>query len=175
MQRVAFFPLAESGGTTFENPADLSAYIGILQCAGRIGYCWESVITALAGRNAFQGILIEQDEDDWLRFDIVTNGTNYSGFAARRAGGVPTVKLNVSLGAEPSPPAIWLRVTRVGDSWTFAVSTNGTIFAAVGPAFNEAIAVTNVGVMAGNALDNPGFTARFDYFFESSSPIVPER
>ena len=82
-------------------------------------------------------------------------------------------KWRVSSGDSPAP--LWLEVERSGNSWTHRYSTDGTTWTDTG-SFSHTLAVTAVGVFAGNYPEGtaPAFEAEIDYFFETSSPVVPE-
>ncbi|MEB3323507.1 MAG: DUF4215 domain-containing protein, partial [Synechococcaceae cyanobacterium] len=129
---------------------------------------------ALWAANQFQGVLVEEDQSYWMRFDLVADGAEWRAVVIRRTGGTPSTIRNVALGAVPSPGLVWLRVTRVGNTWTYRWSTDGTTWTGVGASFTASILVRQVGLLAGNAVGNPGFTARFDYLFDAAAPLVPE-
>jgi regulation of enolase protein 1 (concanavalin A-like superfamily) len=118
-----------------------------------------------------QGLLVQQDADDWLRFDVFHNGSGLRAYAASTAAGTSTAKLNA---ATTSAPSLWLRVERAGDDWTVRTSTTGQSWTTVGT-FTRALDVTAVGPFAGNSGSPvPAFTALVDYLFETSAPIEPE-
>ena len=81
---------------------------------------------------------------------------------------------DVLIGNGASPAVLYLRVTRVGDLWTFRRSLDGTSWTQIGTGFTSALVVRRVGVHAGNGAGNPAHTARFDFFFDTAAPIVPE-
>ena len=118
-----------------------------------------------------QGLLVEQDPQNFLRLDFYSDGSVLRLFAARFVNGVPTTLRNQTLTAAPT---LHLRLTRQGDTWTPKVSYDGVSWIGVS-GFSHALAVTSVGVFAGNAGPNPpAYTAVVDYFFNTASPIVPE-
>lgn len=117
-----------------------------------------------------QGILVEQDGDDFVRFEVHHDGTTNRFFAASFLGGSGTTQANVALGA--STPA-YLRVRRQGNSWTAWTSANGQNWTQRA-SFSHALTVIQAGVFAGNAGPNPAHTATFDYFFDNASPIANE-
>jgi regulation of enolase protein 1 (concanavalin A-like superfamily) len=118
-----------------------------------------------------QGLLVQQDADDWLRFDVFHNGSGLRAYAASTAAGTSTARLNA---ATASAPSLWLRVQRAGDDWTLRTSTTGQSWTTVGT-FTRALDVTAVGPFAGNSGSPvPAFTALVDYVFETSAPIEPE-
>ncbi|MEM9215757.1 MAG: tandem-95 repeat protein [Cyanobacteria bacterium P01_F01_bin.150] len=118
-----------------------------------------------------QGILIEQDDSNWLRFDISSNGSSLRIFAGETSNGKSKKKLSTYI---PAGSATYLRVDRQGDVWTLEYSADGVSWTAAG-SFTHALNVISVGTFAGNAGKNlPAFTAQIDYFFNSAAPILPE-
>jgi hypothetical protein len=117
-----------------------------------------------------QGVLIEQDANNFLRVDFSSDGNRLFLFAARLTEGVATTFIS-----EPIVPGnmLYLRVFRDGDIWTPRYSYDGVSWQSV-PSFTSVLAVSRVGVFAGNAGPNPAFTAAIDYFFNASSPVLPE-
>jgi uncharacterized repeat protein (TIGR02543 family) len=122
-----------------------------------------------------QGVLVEQDAGNWLRFDFYHDGSSLRVFAGSTAGGVSSGQLNTKLGSV-SAGSVSLRVTRVADEWTLAWS-DGSGWSTVG-AFSRALTVSSVGVFAGNhhstVSRTPAFTAAVDYFFDTAAPVSPE-
>lgn len=120
-----------------------------------------------------QGVLIEQDALNWVRFDSYSDGSQVHVFAATTTGGVSAVKGNVAVGgATPG----YLRIERVGDSWTQRYSFDGVTWTAAST-FTHAIAVTQIGVFAGNfatAGNAPAHTAVVDYFYELPGSLTTE-
>ena len=119
-----------------------------------------------------QGVIIQQDSNNYLRFDFVRFPGSTNIFAASFAGGLPTTRYNVAI---TSGNPIYMRINRTGEQWKQFYSYDGTnwILAAN---FNYPLIVSSVGPFAGNALgsSSPAFTGLIDYFFDTSSPIVPE-
>ncbi len=118
-------------------------------------------------KTQMQGILVEQDEDDWIRFDILHNGTQLQAFAAVTEGGASrrTAALNLQL---PEVPHI--RVDRTGDQWHFEVSSDGADWIEAG-SFTHALTVTSVGPFAASASGAPGYVAQVDYFENAADPV----
>lgn len=133
---------------------------------------FESSVTQ---RYQMQGILVEQDSLNYLRFEVYHDGSSTKLFAARFQDGNPRPLIsNVELGATPP----YLRVTRVGGQWGFSFSNNGNDWIA-GGSFNYNLNVVKTGVYGANHGTPPGrpapaYTAIVDYFFNSAAPIVPE-
>jgi len=134
---------------------------------------FESVVTQ---RYQMQGILVEQDSQNYLRFEVYHDGATTRLYAARFLNGdpkpmVPGIELTGG-----TPP--FLRITRVGSSWSFSYSYNGTAWTS-GGSFSHNLNVARSGVYGANHGTPPGrpapaYTAIVDYFFNSASPINPE-
>jgi len=118
----------------------------------------------------FQGILVEQDATNWLRFDVVSNGTTLRAFAAKTEDGASTPLVQAAI---PGGEAEYLRVNRSGDDWTFEYSLDGENWT-VATTFTHDLTTTSAGVFAGNVGQADGYTARVDYFEVASDPIVDE-
>jgi hypothetical protein len=118
-----------------------------------------------------QGVLIQEDANNFIRFDFSSDGLNTKIFAASFVAGTPTVRNDIIItGGNPS----WLRVKRQGNQWTESYSTNGTTFTAA-PSFSHTLVVSKVGPFIGNAGSTaPAFTGLIDYFFNTASLISPE-
>jgi hypothetical protein len=132
---------------------------------------FESKVTK---RFQMQGILIEQDNDNFLRLEVHHDGSTVEVYAAKFVNGSPEPVINkVPL---PDTPG-WLRVTRTGDNWSFSYSYNGSEWFA-GGSFSQPLDVTSTGVFAGNqssaGKEPPEHLAIVDYFFNTLSPIAPE-
>ncbi|WP_172300496.1 Ig-like domain-containing protein [Pseudoruegeria sp. HB172150] len=117
-----------------------------------------------------QGLLVEQDEDNWLRFDTYSDGNNLYAFAAITVDGDSTSAFKVAI---PEGTAPYLRLTRTGDTWTFEYSQDGLTWTTAG-SFDHALTVSQTGVFAGNTGNASGYTAQVDYFENSADPIVDE-
>ncbi|MEL6621231.1 MAG: hypothetical protein AAFP16_20335, partial [Pseudomonadota bacterium] len=80
-------------------------------------------LTTPTEKYQLQGVLVEQDADNWLRFDTYSNGKKLFAYGAITVDGVTTMAFRVRV---PGGEAPYLRVTRDGDDWTLEYSTNGT-------------------------------------------------
>jgi uncharacterized repeat protein (TIGR02543 family) len=132
---------------------------------------FESSVTQ---RYQMQGILVEQDSQNFLRFEVYNDGTTQL-YAARFLNGDPRALIS-GIKLDNTPP--YLRVTRVGNQWSFSYSNNGSEWTA-GGSFTFTLNVTKTGVYGANHGTPPGrpapaHTAIVDYFFNSAAPIVPE-
>jgi regulation of enolase protein 1 (concanavalin A-like superfamily) len=128
--------------------------------------------SAVSEKYQLQGLLVEEDAGNYLRFDFYSDGKSTRLFAASFSGGSPSVKKNVSIGSVGAP--LYMRVTRQGDQWTQLYSLDGVNWL-TGAEFSRSLVVAAVGVFAGNAGSSaPAHTAVVDYFFNTASPIIPE-
>ena len=117
-----------------------------------------------------QGLLVEQDASNYVRFDVYSDGSSLRVFAATFANGAPTIRVNSPI---PSGPTTYLRLGRSGNQWTARYSYDGVSWTTAA-SFSHALTVWSVGVFSGNFTPNPAYTAVVDYFFETSAPINPE-
>ncbi|MGH1349917.1 MAG: Ig-like domain-containing protein, partial [Methyloligellaceae bacterium] len=115
-----------------------------------------------------QGILVEQDDTNFVRFDVYHNGSSLYLFGATNSNSNPVVLFNTAISAGA---AEYLRVNRTGDNWTFEYSSDGVNWNTAGST-NFAMNVTAAGPFA--AAQNDGFVAQVDYFFNTASPVLPE-
>ncbi len=138
---------------------------------------FESGVTGVSNQ-AFvaQGILVQQDASNVIRFDFTTGDQDsMKVFSAAFIGGFgsPSVKINKNIGAYNTQP-LYMRVKRVGSTLTMSYSLDGITYA-VADSFLQALTVTQVGFFAANA--GPfvkKHTATLDYFFNRDSVISPE-
>ncbi len=118
-----------------------------------------------------EGILVQQDANHIVRADFVHEQTSLQFYSAVIVNGVVDVRADVTI---PLIPPLYVRLNRTGDTWTASYSGDGATWT-VGATFTHAMEVTKIGPWAGNAgTVAPEFTALVDYFFNTSSPIVPE-
>lgn len=121
-----------------------------------------------------QGLMVQQDNNTWLRFDFYSDGSKTLIFAASKAGGQMSTKINKGIVQTAGP--LYLRVNRSGNLWTEAYSQDGVNWLTAG-SFSQSLNVTALGPFAGNfgtAGTAPAHTALVDYVFNAASPIVPE-
>jgi PKD repeat protein len=119
-----------------------------------------------------QGLLVEEAPGEFLRFDFYSAGSGVRVFAADFQAGSPSIKYDQPYNATISG-ALWMRVRRVGDTWTQYVSADGMAWTQAAQ-FTRAMTVATAGPFVGNAGSNPAFTALVDYVFDTAAPIDPE-
>jgi hypothetical protein len=145
----------------------------LMQAANDTDFEIETKFESMIGATyQMQGMIVEQDAGNFLRFDFFSADGKVNVFAARFTAGSPTIVANVAVPVVAAP--MFLKVTRVGDTWTLSYSTDGSAWTAVS-SFDHVLSVTSVGVFAGNAGSTPpAHTAVVDYFFNTAMPIIPE-
>ena len=120
---------------------------------------------------ALQGVLIKEDDLNWLRVDFYSNGNNEVKLYATSppASGVEFNEFVSIPGFSP----LYMRIQRTGDSWDLDYSLDGVNWTDA-VTFIYAMTVTGVGPFAGNAggANAPPFTAFVDYFSNSVDPII---
>lgn len=126
--------------------------------------------STMNAKNQAQGIVIEGDAQNYIRFNFLHDGSSYKAQAFYFTGGVPTEKLNSNI---TIAPPMYLRVKRLIDVWSLSYSSDGVNWTS-GASFTYAMTVNSQGVYAGNSNQNPAHTAKIDYLFNTASPIVPE-
>ncbi|UWQ48125.1 cadherin-like domain-containing protein [Leisingera aquaemixtae] len=123
-----------------------------------------------ADRFQLQGILVEQDAGNWVRFDTYSDGNVLRIFAAVTVNGSSSSRIKTVI--QPGD-AEYLRVDRAGDVWTYEYSADGSNWT-TGGSFTHALNATSAGVFAGNTAQAAGYTAQVDYFEVASDPIADE-
>jgi hypothetical protein len=121
----------------------------------------------------FQGIAVEQDAGNFLRFNFGSTGSALHVGASKIVSGAETGQLENAISLPAGSKSLWLRIQKSGDTWTEAWSSDGSAFKDVG-SFDHALAPTQIGLFAGNyhstASAAPAFTAYVDYFSNMDSP-----
>ncbi len=118
-----------------------------------------------------QGLIVDQDADNYLAFEVYSDGATVNALVRNVAGGgISYPVAGQLLGAQAH---YYLRVGRVGDTWTFEYSYNGVDWGTAG-SFSQSLVVSQVGVYAAveSAATSSGFTASVDYVL-NTAPIVP--
>jgi regulation of enolase protein 1 (concanavalin A-like superfamily) len=113
-----------------------------------------------------QGIIVQQANDIFLRFDVYYDGASPRLFAAYINGASSTVYTNAALSSTP----LYRRVIRSGNQWTYRYSSDGATWTDA-ITFTQALPVTEVGVFGGTHTPNPAFIASIDYFMNLVAPI----
>jgi len=119
-----------------------------------------------------QGLMVDQDADNYLTFEVYSDGSTVNALVRNVAGGGITFPVGASLTAAQAH--YYLRVGRVGNDWTFKYSYDGVAWVTAGT-LTRSMTVGGIGVYAANesGATSPAFTALVDYVFNTASPIVP--
>ncbi|CAG0957191.1 Serine-aspartate repeat-containing protein D [Methanosarcinales archaeon] len=122
-----------------------------------------------------QGIIIEQDKDNYIRFDFFSDGTTINAFAANFTNGSASMRVNTPIGAvQSSAIPLYMNIKRVGNEWTQKYSYD-RINWTKSVSFNLSLTVTSIGPFIANSGPTPpAFTGLIDYFFNADSPVIPE-
>ena len=122
-----------------------------------------------------QGIIIQQDNNNFLRFDFFNDGSNTNVFYAKFVNGTATESDATSIGTG-SP--MYMKITRQGDVFTQAYKLGAGDWTTHKSIAYPGLSVTQSGVFAGNVgnkpTNAPAFTSAIDYFFNTAAPISPE-
>ncbi|MCC6398109.1 MAG: hypothetical protein IT282_13935, partial [Bacteroidetes bacterium] len=129
---------------------------------------WNSFVFGSLTEYRIQGILVEQDADDLIRFDFTSSPAGPHIFAAAFNNGFVRdsirVKVDSTIVEATGIAPVWLRVKREGNVWTQSYSIDGTTWK-IGAVFHHAMTVAKVGLFVGNAGSAPPvFAGTIDYF-----------
>lgn len=136
--------------------------------------------SVLSAAGTIQGIVIEQDANNFMRFDTFLRiEDNQEQVVVVYAAGFKDLALvnpknSVKLTDVNGP--FWMRVVRIGDDWQQWYSLDGVNWTK-SYQFTFDLEVKKVGVFAGNTLFKgvlSEHTAVIDYFFNTAAPIDPE-
>ena len=119
--------------------------------------------------NQSQGIIVQQDNNTFLRFDIFYGNTTKLFVAYVDGAGQFTHLPPTTLQNSPK----YQQVERVGDLWTFRYSDDGMVWTDAIVDFTQNLTVMEVGFFAGTSGSNPPeFLSSIDYFMNLDSPIT---
>ena len=123
-------------------------------------------------KHQLQGIIIQQSDMAFLRFDIFYND-NASGVKLFVAyvdanSGATEIYKNIDL---PDGSPAYRQVIRTGDSWTFRYSYDGSTWINA-VTFTKILVVKEAGVFAGTSGINPSFLSSIDYFMNLDNPVI---
>jgi hypothetical protein len=115
----------------------------------------------LSVNNQMQGITVEQNNTNLLRFSFHRDASTLRLYSASFVNGRATQRLSVPI--TTSVP-LYLRVQRVGNQWTASYSADGTSWT-FGGTYAYTLPVTSVGIFAGNSGSSPpAYTSLVDSF-----------
>ena len=121
-----------------------------------------------------QGLILEQDADNWLRLEIQHDGSALRIFTAATLNGSTQSRGSQTV----TPGAVaYLRVIRTGDNWDVAYSSEGAAWSSP-VSFTQPITITAMGPFVANHASagdpSPAFTARVDYISNTAAPVSGE-
>lgn len=132
-----------------------------------------------------EGIMVRGAAGDYLRLEYYSDGLDTWTFAVILEPDptgtkvfTPTIVYRQRTYQNNMAP-LYMRVQREGEQWTQWRSSDGSFWQKAA-AFSHAMNVTGVGTYGANAqptdpaLLPPAYTAKIDYFFNTSAPIDPE-
>jgi len=137
-----------------------------------------TVSDAGSGLHVMQGVLVQQDDQNFIRFSFDHDGAKAGVTITQLVDGAPSLVLlgtdDITFGSAPQ----YMRIRRIGSQWYLDVSSDGFDWT-VKRQFQNNLTAAQIGFFAGNAdtsgSDNaPAHTAIIDYFFNMDSPILPE-
>ena len=113
---------------------------------------------------------MEEDAQNWIRFDTYSDGSTLFAFAAVTINGQTSTAINLNTGLTEIP---YLRVDRVIDTWTFEYSVDGTSWVTAG-SFEHLLTLSKLGPQASSIGAPNGFTARVDWIESALAPLPDE-
>ncbi|MBI1878024.1 MAG: DUF1349 domain-containing protein [Chloroflexi bacterium] len=132
--------------------------------------------TGLVATYQMHGVLVQQDSNNFIRFNFHSKDSKTYLFAASFTNGAPSTKINQGI-INTNVAPLYMRVNRTGNQWILSYSYNGQSWN-TGGSFTHTLTVTSVGAFVGNVNNGanpaPAYTGSIDYFFNTVSPIVPE-
>jgi len=120
-----------------------------------------------------QGIIVKNDNANWMRFDFYSTGTTLRVYSATVEGGVPTDQFDMIIAALGTE--LYLRVSRTGNSWLQEYSFDGVVWTPAA-SYDHVIDVTQVGLFAANSgdPDATAFGVNVDYFYNTLDSLAGE-
>lgn len=121
-----------------------------------------------------EGVIVEQDATNYLRFQVSFDGTALTAYANAVVNGIDTNKASAIV--TPAATGIWIAVVRAGVNWTMAYSLDNTNYIPL-PSFSQTLVTRYIGPMAGNFNTTPAantqFTASVNNFTNRVVPAPP--
>jgi len=129
--------------------------------------------TGLFRRYEMQGIVIHEDDNNYLRIEFLSDGIGTRIYAANLSS-QKVVYTDVEIGLRSIAP-LYMRVSRTGNRWILFYSLDGSDWIPYST-FPLHMAVSTIGVYSANATGStsPASTGQIDYFFNRASPLNPE-
>lgn len=166
------------GGVAHNVWADGNQAPRIMQTVNDVDFELETKFDSVVNqRFQLQGVIVEQDENDYLRFNVQSEGNGVEAVIIRFVEGAAPVIVASEPITDVTPS--YLQVRRQGDSWKLSYSGDGTTWKSKDKLqLNHALTVSKAGVFFGNAASGnqspPAFTGVVDYVFNTAARITPE-
>jgi len=144
----------------------------IMQAANNANFELEARFeSVMSEQYQLQGVFIEQDSENLIRFEFYHDGISTHVFASTYIGLTGTTRINDEI---PDGVPLFMRVARQGNQWTQSYSYDGDAWTTA-VSFSHVMTVTAVGPYVGNSGSSPpAFVGSIDYFFDTEFPIIPE-
>jgi hypothetical protein len=148
--------------------------VRVMQTIGNYDFLVELKFDSIpALQYQFEGLLVEQDAANYLRFQIGSTGNAVVINASTIINKVQNPLIGGVVSIPNGATALWIRVQRSGSTWTYTWSADGNTYNTVG-SFTQPLTISAIGPFAGNynstASASPGLTARLDYFINKIPP-----
>lgn len=108
-----------------------------------------------------QGIVVEQNKNNLLRFEFLSDGNGVRIFVAEIVDGIASSIRNRNIATGGTAP-LYARLQREGMTWTFLYSLDAVNWS-TGTTIERGITMTGIGLYAANQ-NGPDHTLRADYF-----------
>ncbi len=127
---------------------------------------------AASGQYSGNGILVEGDAHDYIRFEISANGSRIALSANTIIAGTQTQKFLVAPFSGYVVPT-YLRLNRTGSTYTAYYSADGTNWTQAGSFADSSLTVTGLALYGSNYQSNPSnapaITPSFDWFHNTTT------
>ena len=127
--------------------------------------------TVLSKKTQAIGILVQQDEANYLRFNFQNDGSGANKLVVVDGKGNNTAVVFSTSVTLTSPS--YLRLNRAGDIWNIQYSTDGTNWT-FGTSITRTLTMSQIGAFVGNTGTNPAHVGTIDYFVNLDDPIENE-
>jgi len=171
--------LLTAPGGTDHDPGRKNLSLRVMQAAENVDFEIEVKFDSLPEeRYQLQGILVQANDRNWMRFGVYHDGETLWADAAVERNRNYKNRLKRQL-PTLSDDSVYLKIRRSGNRWDFAYSDDGATWQEVGGLSNK-IKVNSVGMYVGNRSaekngnEAPAYTSEVDYFLNPAEPLVRE-
>src|SRR3984957_12540656 len=131
--------------------------------------------SAASGKYSGQGLLVEGDAHDYIRFEIRANGSSISLSANTIIAGTQSTKFQLSPFSGYVVPT-YLRLNRTGSTYTGYYSADGVNWTKAGSFTDSSLTVSGLALYGSNyqstSASAPAITPSFDWFHNKTAPTV---